>query len=166
MPAGARACSEASRNSASFYCSDSSAIDMDGGSRKPRPPYHVGGTRPRRGWFHCGYQRPPPGFHDPKGAAYMRGYGMGYQLCENSTGVVFNGNTRVILLNNTKGALRARDVDRRVAHRLHRFSAGAAAKIVLPRQSSQQVIRNIERNSWIPISSRWDQFRKFMAFFS
>ncbi|KAH6919788.1 hypothetical protein HPB50_029224 [Hyalomma asiaticum] len=101
MPAGARACSEASRNSASFYCSDSSAIDMDGGSRKPRPPYHVGGTRPRRGWFHCGYQRPPPGFHDPKGAAYMQGYGMGYQLCDNSTGVVFNGNTRVILLNNT-----------------------------------------------------------------
>ncbi|KAH6919982.1 hypothetical protein HPB50_029029 [Hyalomma asiaticum] len=73
---------------------------MDGGSRKPRPPYHIGGTRPRRGWFHCGYQHPPPGFHDPKNAAYLQGYGLGYQLCDNSTGVV-NGNTRVTLLKNT-----------------------------------------------------------------
>ncbi|KAH6921188.1 hypothetical protein HPB50_027823 [Hyalomma asiaticum] len=47
------------------------------------------------------YKHPPPGFRDPKGAAYLQGYGLSYQLCDNSTDVVFNGNTHVILLNNT-----------------------------------------------------------------
>ncbi|KAH6928339.1 hypothetical protein HPB50_014581 [Hyalomma asiaticum] len=31
-------------------------------------------------------------------------------------------------------------------------------------ESSHQVIRNNKRNMWMPISSRWAQFRKFMAF--
>lgn len=33
---------------------------------------------------------------------YTDKYGLGYQLCDNSIGVLFNDNTRVILLNNQK----------------------------------------------------------------
>lgn len=41
-----------------------------------------------------------PVFWVSKWVDYTDKYGLGYQLCDNSIGVVFNDNTRIILLNN------------------------------------------------------------------
>lgn len=43
-----------------------------------------------------------PVFWVSKWVDYTDKYGLGYQLCDNSIGVLFNDNTRCILLNNQK----------------------------------------------------------------
>lgn len=54
---------------------------------------------------------------------------------------------------------------RKIVDRLPRFSDGAAAQIIPPRQNWHRTIRNIERNNWILNSSRSAHFYEFTAVF-
>ncbi|CAN8004550.1 unnamed protein product [Ixodes hexagonus] len=74
-----------------------------------------------------------PVFWVSKWVDYTDKYGLGYQLCDNSIGVLFNDNTRVILLNNQKSVTYVDDQCQENYYTLDGYPANLEKKMTLLR---------------------------------
>lgn len=72
-----------------------------------------------------------PVFWVSKWVDYTDKYGLGYQLCDNSIGVVFNDNTRVILLNNMVSVTYVDDNSVEHYHKLEDYPPSLEKKVTL-----------------------------------
>lgn len=72
-----------------------------------------------------------PVFWVSKWVDYTDKYGLGYQLCDNSIGVVFNDNTRVILLNNMVSITYVDDNSVEHYHKLEDYPPSLEKKVTL-----------------------------------
>ncbi|XP_077500566.1 serine/threonine-protein kinase polo isoform X2 [Amblyomma americanum] len=72
-----------------------------------------------------------PVFWISKWVDYTDKYGLGYQLCDNSIGVLFNDNTRVVLLNNNVSVTYVDDNGLEHYHTLEQYPSSLEKKVTL-----------------------------------